>query len=122
MDGVRFDSVTRGLTKNTSRRQVFGGLLGGAAAALTGAGVLEAAKGGNGKGKAKGKGKGKNKPKVSFCHRTGNGSYHLITVGGSKQKGHRKHGDQECPANICDGRAVGCTAVCTSTGACAPSV
>ena len=117
MDENRFDSVARRLTKTASRRQVFGGLLGGAAAALTGASVLEAAKGGNGKGKDK----GKNTPKVSFCHGTGNGGFHLITVGGSKQKGHRKHGDQECPATICDGRAVGCTPVCTSTGACAPS-
>jgi hypothetical protein len=31
--------------------------------------------------------------KVSLCHRTGNGSYHLITVSVSAEAAHRAHGD-----------------------------
>ena len=31
--------------------------------------------------------------KVSLCHRTGNGSYHLITVSVSAEPAHRAHGD-----------------------------
>lgn len=123
MDGTRFDTMIKGLMSNTSRRQLFGGLLGGAAATLTGVSLLEAARGGNGKGKAKGKGKskGKNKPKVSFCHKTGEGTYQFITVGGSQQKGHRKHGDVECTPNPCEGSTVPCTVSCTSTGQCVAS-
>lgn len=106
MDAHRFDTITRGLTADTSRRRVFGGLLGGAATLLTGATVL-GAKGGNGKRK--------NKPKVSFCHRSKNGAYKLITVGGSEQKGHRKHGDSPC---VCEGPEP-CTFTCNQeTGAC----
>ena len=123
MDGTRFDMKIKGLMNNRSRRQLFGGLLGGAAATLTGVSLLEAAKGGNGKGKAKGRGKskGKNKPKVSFCHKTGEGTYQFITVGGSQQKGHRKHGDVECTANPCEESTVPCTVSCTSTGQCVAS-
>ncbi|HET9362547.1 MAG TPA: hypothetical protein VFO58_22510 [Vicinamibacterales bacterium] len=32
-------------------------------------------------------------PKVTLCHRTGNGSYHSITVGASAEPAHRAHGD-----------------------------
>ncbi|MEZ5316762.1 MAG: hypothetical protein R2752_05125 [Vicinamibacterales bacterium] len=32
-------------------------------------------------------------PKVSLCHRTGNGSYHLITVSINAEPAHRAHGD-----------------------------
>jgi hypothetical protein len=32
-------------------------------------------------------------PKVQLCHRTGNGSYHLIEVGVSAEPAHRAHGD-----------------------------
>ncbi len=122
MGETRFDMTIKGLVNNTSRRQVFGGLLGGAAATLAGASILNAKKGGNGKGKAKGKGKRKNKPKVSFCHKTGEGTYQFITVGGSQQKGHRKHGDVECTPNPCEGSTVPCTVSCTSTGECVASV
>lgn len=32
-------------------------------------------------------------PKVQLCHRTGNGSYHMIEVGASAEPAHRAHGD-----------------------------
>ena len=32
-------------------------------------------------------------PKVELCHRTGNGSYHLIEVSTSAEPAHRGHGD-----------------------------
>jgi hypothetical protein len=32
-------------------------------------------------------------PKVQLCHKTGNGSYHLIEVGASAEPDHRSHGD-----------------------------
>ncbi len=32
-------------------------------------------------------------PKVTLCHKTGNGSYHSITVGISAEPAHRAHGD-----------------------------
>ncbi len=32
-------------------------------------------------------------PKVQLCHRTGNGSYHLIEVGAPAEPAHRGHGD-----------------------------
>jgi hypothetical protein len=122
MDGNRFDTAIRDLTTNASRRKLFGGLLGGVATTLAGVSVLEAEKGGNGKGKAKGHGKQKNKPKVSFCHKTGEGTYQFITVGGSQQKGHRKHGDVECTTNPCEGSTVPCTVSCTSTGQCVATI
>ena len=54
MNATRFETITRSRTTNSSRRQVFGGLLGGATALLTSAAVLEAkTKGGKGKEKAK---------------------------------------------------------------------
>jgi hypothetical protein len=32
-------------------------------------------------------------PKVQLCHRTGNGSYHLIEISASAEPAHRAHGD-----------------------------
>ena len=32
-------------------------------------------------------------PKISLCHRTGNGAYHLITISKSAEAAHRAHGD-----------------------------
>jgi hypothetical protein len=32
-------------------------------------------------------------PKVQICHRTGNGSYHLIDISISAEPAHRAHGD-----------------------------
>ena len=32
-------------------------------------------------------------PKVTLCHKTGNGSFHLITVGAPAEPAHRAHGD-----------------------------
>ncbi|MBW3632283.1 MAG: hypothetical protein KY456_04555 [Chloroflexi bacterium] len=123
MDDNRFDMMIKGMTRNTSRRQVFGGLLAGAAATLAGVSVLEAKKGGNGKGigkgvgggKGNGKGKGngngkKNgKGKATFCHRTGNGSYHAITVSQSARKAHAGHGDVECAPHPCRTYTGSCT-------------
>ena len=103
MDGTGFDRITRGLASGASRRKVFGGLLGGAAALVTGAAALEAKKGGNGKGKAKGK------TKVTFCHKG-----KLITVGAPASKAHLKHGDTQCVPGECQVAATGCSA----TGAC----
>lgn len=113
MDDKRFDTMIKGLTKTTSRRQVFGGLLGGAAATLAGVGVLEAKKGGNGKAKGPKNGEGpKNgkgkKGKTTFCHRTGNG-YHAITVSQSARKAHLGHGDVECTPHPCRTYTGSCT-------------
>ena len=105
--------VTRGMTKFTSRRQVFRGLLAGAAATLAGVSVLEAKKGGNGKGKHNGHGNGKKngtgKGKATFCHRTGNGSYHAITVSQSARPAHLGHGDVECAPHPCRTYTGSCT-------------
>ncbi|MFT4039524.1 MAG: hypothetical protein QM692_15155 [Thermomicrobiales bacterium] len=60
MDGARFDNATRALSDDTSRRSVFGLLLGGAVGL---AGLAEAAA----KGKKKKKGKGKKKKKSGVC-------------------------------------------------------
>jgi len=115
MNANRFDTITQGLTSGTSRRQLVGGLLGGAVALLTGASVLEAKKGGNGKGRGKGKGKnkgnnGKGQPKLQFCHRGGEeGEHTLISVGAPAAKAHEKHGDTPCAPGDCQtGAATGC--------------
>ena len=57
--------------------------------------VATAGPGGNDKPKKgkKHKKKKKKKGKVSICHREGNGSYHLITVGKPAVKAHLGHGD-----------------------------
>lgn len=112
MNEYRFDKITRGLTAGTSRRQVFGGLLGGAAVLLTGATVLEAKQNGQGKGKGKGRGKsngkGRGRPKVQFCHRKRKGEdYTLISVGSPAAKAHRGHGDELCEPETCR-VATGC--------------
>jgi hypothetical protein len=59
MDGDRFDRLTRGLLTGASRRSLLAGLFGGAAAAVAGAELLEAKRGGKGRGKARGKGGGR---------------------------------------------------------------
>ena len=43
-------------------------------------------------------------PKVQLCHRTGNGSYHLIEVGASAEPAHRGHGDAR-PGEAVPGRS-----------------
>ena len=60
MDGDRFDRMTRGLLTGASRRSLLAGLIGGAAATIAGAELLEAKK----KGKAKGRGKAKARSKA----------------------------------------------------------
>ena len=117
MDDNRFDTLIKGLTKTTSRRQVFGGLLGGAVVTLAGVSGLEAKKGGNGKGKHNGHGKQKDKKgKATFCHRTGNG-YHTITVSESARKAHLGHGDVECTPHPCRSYTGSCTNT-PATGVC----
>jgi hypothetical protein len=39
-------------------------------------------------------------PKVQLCHRTGNGSYHLIEVAVSAEPAHRAHGDGKIGENV----------------------
>ena len=56
---------------------------------------VDAKKGGNGKGKQKANGK------VTFCHRTGNGSFHTISVSPSARGAHLGHGDAECAPHLC---------------------
>lgn len=112
MDGQGFDRIVRGLTNAGSRRQIVGGVLGGAAALLTGAAVLEAKRGGNGKsrGNAKGRGKAKVQTKLTFCH-SGNGKkYTPITVASPAQKAHHdKHGDELCALDECNVAVTGCS-------------
>lgn len=115
MDSALFDTITRKLTTETTRRGALAGILGGATLA---AGVLavsdaEAKRRKHGK---RGKGKGKGKTKVFICHR-GSGSIDLIRVGSPAVKGHTKHGDTVCgTAGLCQtGEPTGCD---QATGAC----
>jgi hypothetical protein len=52
-------------------------------------------------------------PKVQLCHRTGNGSYHLIEVGISAEPAHRAHGDgkigEAVPGNAGKVFGAGCS-------------
>jgi hypothetical protein len=47
-------------------------------------------------------------PTVQLCHRTGNGSYHLIEVGASAEPAHRAHGDAKVGEQV-PGAAAGRT-------------
>jgi hypothetical protein len=71
MDGERFDRMTRGLLTGASRRSLLAGLIGGAAATIAGAELLEARKGGSrrrrGRVRGQGKGKGNGKGGGSNC-------------------------------------------------------
>ena len=68
---------------------MLGGILGTAAAVVTGAALghnAAEAKPGKGKGRGRGNGghgngKGKGNTKVTLCHKTGEGSFQPITVG-----------------------------------------
>ena len=119
MDKVTIDRIIRRLAADSSRRGVVGSVLGGVAALLTGAAILEAEPGSNGKSAGKGRGKsiekgrekrtGKAKGKVWLCHQpdpiTGlAGTVIQVAVsakGGqnrqSKDRGHLGHGDVACP-------------------------
>ena len=52
-------------------------------------------------------------PKVQLCHRTGNGSYHLIEVSISAEPAHRAHGDgkigEAVPGNVGKVFGAGCS-------------
>jgi hypothetical protein len=123
MDETRFDALAQELASGASRRRMLGGLVGGAAALLTGASLLEAKKGGkgkgkgngNGKGKGNGNGNGKGRTKVQICHLTDEGTYTLIRVGSPAVKGHSKHGDTVCAAGPCQAESA---TGCSETGDC----
>ena len=111
MDGNRFDTTIKHLVKNASRRQMVAGLLSKVVATFAGASILEA---------KNTKVKKAKKPKVSFCHRTGNGSYRFITVSESASKAHLAHGDVACAPTACQtlsGTCVATTDACTFTPA-----
>src|SRR4051794_40222362 len=86
-----FDTLTRELATDTSRRRVLGGLL-GAVTALAGGHLAEARR----------RGKHKGKPKVTLCH---NGQ--TIKVGKAAVASHLAQGDylgpcrQTCPPGTC---------------------
>jgi len=100
-----FDTLTRGLAADTSRRRVLGSLI-GAVTVLAGGRMAEA--------KRRGKGKHKGKPKVTLCH---NGQ--TISVGNPAVNTHLAHGDylgpcrNTCPPGTCD---VASGAVCCPPG------
>ena len=52
-------------------------------------------------------------PKVQLCHRTGNGSYHLIEVSINAEPAHRAHGDgkigEAVPGNLGTSFGTGCS-------------
>ena len=108
MDGQGFDRIVRGLTSAGSRRQIVGGVLGGAAALLGGAAALEAKRGGN--GKSRGKAKGRGQTKLTFCHSGNDRKYTPITVASPAQKAHHdKHGDELCTLDECNVAVTGCS-------------
>ena len=45
-------------------------------------------------------------PKVELCHRTGNGSYHLISISVSAEPAHRAHGDARIGESVPGGTGV----------------
>lgn len=99
MTDHRFDSLVRSLARRESRRQVIkrsAAVATGGLALVTGVGVTVA---GNGKGNGKGKGHGHHK--VPICHRTGEGTFHFKRVPPPAVKGHARHGDVVCVADVC---------------------
>jgi hypothetical protein len=121
MDGETFDRMMKRLRTDGSRREMLGGILGAAAAIVTGAALghstAEAKPGkGNGRGRGNGgngKGKGKGNTKVTLCHKSGNGTFSPITVGAPASKGHLKHGDVLCELATCQ-----VATACDAVGAC----
>lgn len=107
MDGNGFDNLVRQLGRGQSRRTVLRGFLGGGV-------VLAAA------GTRSALGAGPNK--VSICHRTGNGSFHLISVAPAAVDAHLAHGDDflgsDAHCSAC-GDACGDGASCNGS-ACVP--
>lgn len=112
MEGMTFDRITKRLGGDASRRRVLGGLIGGAAAVLTGGLALEAKAKNNGKGKANGRrknggsgqggGQAGGAEKVQICHRNnGRKGYNLITVGAPAAAAHERHGDEVCAQQAC---------------------
>ena len=122
MDNRKFDTITRALAANGSRRRVLGVLAGGIAA-LAGAATLEAKRGGNGKSRGRGRGKGddgddggnggngrgrgRGREKVFVCHRNGKDEFKLIRVGAPAAPAHERHGDVVCEELACQ-TVTGC--------------
>lgn len=139
MDGQGFDRIVRGLTSAGSRRQIVGGVLGGAAALLGGAAALEAKRGGNGKSRGKGnggagKGRGKGNTKRQICHYQGDvdgtPTYKVLTLGAPGAENHLKNHEEDtpfvdcCPGDECPEAEVCFTSSCVEgecTTAPAPS-
>ena len=120
MDGTTFDRIVKRLRTDSSRREMLAGILGTAAVVAGAALGHSTAEANPGKGKGRGRGngghgngKGKGNTKVTLCHKTGQGSFQLITVGSSASKGHLKHGDVLCSLAACQ---VG--TACDSAGTC----
>jgi len=79
MNGERFDTRTRSLSRSASRRSVLGAMagIGAVGAGMAVVGTASAARA----------------EKVTICHRTGNGGWNAITVSKNAQKAHLNHGD-----------------------------
>ena len=90
MDGTRFDALTKGLARGTSRRKLLRGLIGGGAALVTAkTGTTLAAK----------------EPKVTICHFPPENpeNVQIIEVSANAVNAHiANHGDQYwCPGDLC---------------------
>lgn len=97
MDSNTFDHIIGRLETDASRRRLLAGLLGTAAAALTGAAGTNARKQKN-KGRRPNNGGGSLTAKVQVCHRNRRRrSFSLIAVGQSAVPAHRRRGDIICP-------------------------
>jgi len=123
MDGKTFDRMMKRLCTDGSRREMLAGILGGAAAVVTGAALGHStaeAKPGKGKGRGRGNdgsgtGKGKGNTKVTLCHKNGDGTFSPITVGAPASNSHLKHGDVPCPLAVCQ-----VATSCDAAGTCTP--
>jgi hypothetical protein len=112
MDDRRFDAITRGLTRQTSRRRAVSGVLAGTMALLTGATGLEAKPGG---------GKGPSKSKKAVCHFSNGkgGKYKKLTLGGPGADSHvANHANDGyfgdcCPGDTCTAQGQCFTAACS---------
>jgi hypothetical protein len=118
MESRRFDDLSRVMAGGVSRRTVLRGVFGGA---LTAVGL--------------GSGAAARPNTVDICHRTGNGTYHKISINRNALDAHLAHGDDgnagwaegfvfnqgncECEqANACAGKSIG-TSCADDEGICA---
>jgi hypothetical protein len=120
MESKHFDAITRGLTRETSRRRAVGGVLAGAMALLTSGAALEAKPGG---------GKGPGKTKTQICHyqgtKNGTPKYKVLKLGGPGAENHLNNHEHDapyvdcCPGDTCPDKVCHTTAGCDATGRCA---